>query len=64
MQNMFLPKNTSIVDINEEPTIIPLKVLETDHSELWFKRDNKFNVPKALIEVRIYCKEYEFELHS
>jgi insulysin len=59
VKNIFLPKDTSLVGIAEnEPTKEPIKILETKQSTLWFLRDTQFKVPKAIVQLRIYCNEY------
>ncbi|KAK6179262.1 hypothetical protein SNE40_011665 [Patella caerulea] len=49
--NKFISTNFEILDSNvtEHPKII----LEENGSQFWFKKDNKFNVPKGSVYIRI-----------
>ena len=56
-KNIFLPTDLTIL-CPEDPSGLPkfpLKVHSTDYTELWFKQDNQFKVPK----VRARCNIYE-----
>lgn len=59
-RNIFLPKNTDVHPIVNEPTTQPEKVYETLASTLWYLRDNQFNVPKAVVNLRIYCNDENY----
>ena len=56
--NHFLPRDLSLYK-NEESEL-PLKILETPQSQVYFKQDNKFFTPKANVYLRIYSKNEKF----
>lgn len=56
--NLFLPKNLSQKE--EISTEFPEKILTTNQSEVFFKKDNKFLTPKSNIHLRVFCKNETF----
>ena len=56
--NSFLPRN--LLQFKSEGSELPIKILETPQTEVFFKQDDKFLTPKANILVRIYCRNEKF----
>jgi insulysin len=60
-RNNFLPERLDILPIDDEIlSKTCTKILGTKMSDAWYKKDSKFLTPRALINVKIYCKDNSF----
>ena len=58
--NTFLPKNFDIIKSNEELSKNPVLVKQWDETDLWVKKDDKFDTPKATILCKTYTNDHYF----
>ena len=57
--NTFLPKNFDVVKANSDLSKTPVLVKQWDGTDLWLKKDDKFDTPKSTI----LCKTYTGDLY-
>eukprot|EP01022_Parablepharisma_sp_SALTPOND_P016358 TRINITY_DN2384_c0_g1_i1.p1 TRINITY_DN2384_c0_g1~~TRINITY_DN2384_c0_g1_i1.p1 ORF type:complete len:986 (+),score=115.66 TRINITY_DN2384_c0_g1_i1:102-3059(+) len=58
--NIFVPKNVEILPKYEGMPVHPRLVKETKISQIWYKQDHKFSVPKAYGYCRIWTNDNDF----
>jgi len=59
--NFFIPESLEILaKEGDELPKYPEKVYRSDRIDVWHKQDNTFRVPKARMEVKLYCKDLGF----
>lgn len=46
--NPFIP--TNLTYLGDEPTLLPEKIIDDEQGVFWFKQDNEFKLPKALVK--------------
>ena len=68
-ENKFLPTNLDVLSINENSPKVPQRIHTNDFSEVWYKQDNTFLLPKANLMLQIYLKKeflphHEYEVLS
>jgi len=68
-ENHFIPKNLDVHPVTENMPKTPQQILKNEFSEVWFKQDNIFLLPKAHVMVQIYLNKnflphYGYELNS
>eukprot|EP00828_Plagiopyla_frontata_P039670 TRINITY_DN5225_c0_g2_i4.p1 TRINITY_DN5225_c0_g2~~TRINITY_DN5225_c0_g2_i4.p1 ORF type:complete len:589 (-),score=115.10 TRINITY_DN5225_c0_g2_i4:72-1814(-) len=56
VKNNFLPKKFDILK-NEQENQYPLKLIENNFTEVWYKQDNNFFTPKAQFLVKIFSND-------
>jgi insulysin len=61
-ENVFLPKNLSVLTPQGELPKYPTKVYESEHTQVWHKQDDKFKTPKAAIRCIIHTNDEGFGL--
>lgn len=53
--NNFLPNSLDVLPPNESESNVPKLVKEWEgDGELWFMKDDKFNRPKAIVNLKFY----------
>lgn len=57
-RNRFIPENLSLISIKADERLpeYPQKIYEDDHAVLYYKQDNKFFKPKAVVRLQIYSE--------
>jgi secreted Zn-dependent insulinase-like peptidase len=57
--NPLIPKSFDIFDKKEEHSKQPflLKKWEDSQTELWYKKDDKFERPKAIVSLQVYTND-------
>jgi secreted Zn-dependent insulinase-like peptidase len=58
--NTLLPKNFDILPADAEKSQKPVRIVETDLVDLWYKKDDTFKLPKAYIAAKIYTGDCGF----
>jgi secreted Zn-dependent insulinase-like peptidase len=58
--NTLLPKNFDILPEDLEKSTKPVRIVETDLIDLWYKKDDTFKLPKAYIAAKIYTGDCGF----
>jgi secreted Zn-dependent insulinase-like peptidase len=58
--NTLLPKNFDILPEDLEKSAKPVRIVETDLIDLWYKKDDTFKLPKAYIAAKIYTGDCGF----
>lgn len=59
--NNFIPKNFDL--LNKEEDAKPVLIKEWDGcTDLWYKKDNKFERPKVVAKLMIYSKDCQYGL--
>lgn len=58
--NSLLPKNFDILPNDETISAKPILLQQWEESDLWIKKDDKFNKPKATIQCKIYTSDLYF----
>ncbi len=56
-KNTLLPKKLDILPEDSENSKVPQKIQEYNETEVWYKKDDKFNRPKAVINIKIYPQQ-------
>lgn len=55
----MVPKNFDILPKNEEYSAKPILLKQWDDTDLWYKKDDKFDRPKSEISMKIYTNDCE-----
>jgi len=63
--NTFLPKNFDVIKANSEFSKIPVLMFSDKNTlwpgtDIWLKKDDKFDTPKATILCKIYTRDLHF----
>lgn len=58
--NNLIPKNFEILDKNEKLSTKPEMVRKWPEAELWYKKDDKFKKPKAIVNMKLFTKDSGF----
>lgn len=54
-KNYFIPQDFALKNKLETATKLPVKIYGGDDGDLYYKLDNKFNLPKLNVEYLLYC---------
>ncbi|CAK67395.1 unnamed protein product (macronuclear) [Paramecium tetraurelia] len=52
-QNIYIPEHTNVLPLQNGLPLFPELVLQNEQTDLWFKQDDRFQVPKTVIQLRI-----------
>ena len=59
--NNLLPKSVDILPPIEDASQKPILLKQwADDTDLWYKKDDKFNRPKGIVSLKIYTGDCEF----
>ena len=58
--NNMIPKNFDIYPENPEFSKQPILIKQWDDTDLWYKKDDEFKMPKAMISMKIFTTDCEF----
>lgn len=58
--NNLIPKNFDILPKNEECSKKPILLKQWDDTDLWYKKDDQFEKPKAHVNLKIYTSDCEY----
>ncbi|CAD8058440.1 unnamed protein product [Paramecium sonneborni] len=56
-QNIYIPKHTNVLPQQNGLPQFPELIWQNEQSDLWFKQDDRFQVPKTVIQLRINTVE-------
>lgn len=63
--NTLIPKNLEILPKSAEFSTKPKLLKEwPDGTDLWYKKDDKFEVPKAIISMKLYTTDCQYGLDA
>jgi len=65
-KNNLIPKNFDILPKSENYSQVPQLLKQWPDADLWYKKDDKFNRPKAVIGMKLYTSDcqYGFNIDS
>ena len=55
--NNLIPKNFDILEKNELYSVKPTLLKQWEDTDLWYKKDDKFERPKAIVSMKIYTND-------
>ena len=55
----MIPKNFDILPANKEKSEKPTLILQEENTDLWYHLDDKFEQPKARVQLRMYLNELD-----
>jgi secreted Zn-dependent insulinase-like peptidase len=58
--NNMIPKNFDILPPNEEFSNDPVMIKQWEDTDLWYKKDDETNRPKAFVYMKYYTTDCEF----
>lgn len=58
-KNNLIPKNFDILAKNKEYSSEPILLKQWDDTDLWYKKDDKFDRPKSEVSMKIYTNDCE-----
>ena len=53
----MIPTNFDVLPANEEHSKTPVLVNKDEGYHVWFKKDDKFKKPKAIVSMKLYTKD-------
>ncbi|CAD8060302.1 unnamed protein product [Paramecium sonneborni] len=56
-QNIYIPEHTNVLPQQNDLPQFPQLIWQNEQSDLWFKQDDRFQVPKTVIQLRINTVE-------
>lgn len=62
--NTLLPKNFDLLDDNVQLSSTVNLISVWDDTEVWYKKDDKFKRPKAIVNLKIYTNDCDFSQTS
>jgi secreted Zn-dependent insulinase-like peptidase len=60
LKNDMIPENFEILQTDKDKSEKPELIFEDDYTHLWYMKDEKFNVPKCQINMKIYTTDNGF----
>lgn len=60
--NNLIPKNFDILAKNEDQSAKPKLVKQWDDTDLWYKKDDKFERPKASVNLKFFTQDCDLGL--
>ena len=58
--NKFIPQSLEVLPKNPELSERPILLQKWPETELWYKKDDKFERPKAIVQCKIYTNDCMF----
>jgi secreted Zn-dependent insulinase-like peptidase len=59
-KNIMIPKNFQILEADEKYSNKPILLQQWIETDLWYKKDDKYQRPKAIVEMKIYTNDNGF----
>lgn len=59
-QNTLIPKNFDILEKNKEFSVTPQLILKNDDTQMFYKKDDTFDRPKAIVKMKLYTSDNDF----
>lgn len=61
-RNNLIPKNFSVLPSNSEYSSVPKLLKQWEDTDLWYKKDDKWKKPKAIVTLKIYITDERYGL--
>lgn len=58
--NTLIPKNFTVLEKDEEHSKKPMLLKQWDDTDLWYKKDDKFLRPKAIVAMKLFTNDNGF----
>jgi len=58
--NTLIPKNFDILAKDQEKSSKPMLLKQWEDTDLWYKKDDKFERPKAIVSFKMYTTDNDF----
>ena len=58
--NLLIPKNFDVLEKNEAHSAKPILLKQWEDTDLWYKKDDKFERPKAFVNMKLYTGDCGF----
>ena len=62
--NNLIPKNFDILPKNEEQSALPKLIKSWNDTDLWYKKDDKFERPKASVNLKFFTQDCGLGLNA
>ena len=59
-KNTIIPKNFTVLDENTALSEKARRILQDENTDLWYRKDDKYKQPKAVVQMRIYTNDNDF----
>ena len=60
LENTLIPENLDVLPKNAKMSEKPYLLKQYDGADLWYQKDDKFDMPKAMVNMRIYTNDGGF----